>query len=240
MVFSLLLGTVASGTLPALPDAGLLLLLREAGGIVLGLLLGWGTVRRLHSIDEYKMEALLTLAAVGGSYALASRLHISGPLAMVVAGLMVGNGGRARAMSDTTRRYVDMFWELIDEILNAVLFVLIGMEVLLIAFTRPLLVAGAVAIVVVLLARTLTVGLPVRLGQRFFGLPQGSAQVLTWGGLRGGISVALALSLPMGDARNTVLALTYCVVVFSILVQGLSIGHVVRASTRERGTRLPH
>ena len=239
VVFSLLLGILASGTLPTLPEAGLLLLREAGGGIAFGLLLGWGTVRLLHSIDEYKVEVLLTLAAVMGGYALASHLHISGPLAMVVAGLMVGNGGRARAMSDTTRRYVDMFWELIDEILNAVLFVLIGMEVLLITFTRPLLVAGAVAIVVVLLARTLTVGLPVRLGQGFFGLPHGSAQVLTWGGLRGGISVALALSLPAGDERNTVLALTYCVVVFSILVQGLSIGQVVRASTQGRGARLP-
>ena len=194
-------------------------------------------IARLRTWALARPRVLLTLAAVMGGYALASHLHISGPLAMVVAGLMVGNGGRARAMSDTTRRYVDMFWELIDEILNAVLFVLIGMEVLLIAFTRPLLVAGAVAIAVVLVARTLTVGLPVRLGQRFFGLPHGSAQVLTWGGLRGGISVALALSLPTGDERNTVLALTYCVVVFSILVQGLSIGHVVRASAGGPGAR---
>ncbi len=233
VVFSLLLGILASGSLPTLSQAGLLLLREAGGGIAFGLLLGWSTVRLLHSIDEYKIEVLLTLAAVMGGYALASHLHISGPLAMVVAGLMVGNGGRARAMSDTTRRYVDMFWELIDEILNAVLFVLIGMEVLLIAFTRPLLLAGVAAIAVTLVARTLSVGLPVHLGRRFFGLPHGSAQVLTWGGLRGGISVALALSLPAGDARNTVLALTYCVVVFSILVQGLSIGRVVRASTRD-------
>ena len=237
VIFALLAGMLASGSAPS-ASAAFELLLREAGGgIAFGLVLGALLFYMLKSIDNYQVEVLLTLAAVMGGYALASRLHISGPLAMVVAGLMVGNGGRARAMSDTTRRYVDMFWELIDEILNAVLFVLIGMEVLLIAFTRPLLVAGAVAIVVVLLARTLTVGLPVRLGQRFFGLPHGSAQVLTWGGLRGGISVALALSLPMGDGRNTVLALTYCVVVFSILVQGLSIGAVVRASTRGQGAR---
>ena len=133
---------------------------------------------------------------------LASHLHVSGPLAMVVCGLMIGNGGRALAMSDHTRRYVDMFWELIDEILNAVLFVLIGLEVLLIAFTVPILTAGAIAIVVTLAARWLTVGLPVFAASTSFGLPQGSPRVLAWGGLRGGISVALALSLPRHRTRN--------------------------------------
>jgi monovalent cation:H+ antiporter, CPA1 family len=141
---------------------------------------------------------------------------------------MIGNHGRALAMSDTTRRYVDMFWELLDEILNAVLFVLIGMEVLIISFSPGLLVAASVAIVLTLLARWLTVGLPVDLLLSRFKLPKGAGRVLTWGGLRGGISVALALSLPLGPARDTVLALTYCVVVFSILGQGLTIGKLVR------------
>ena len=131
-------------------------------------------------------------------------------------------------MSDTTRRYLDMFWELIDEILNAMLFVLIGMEVLLVAFPVRDLVAAGVALGVTLLARLLTVGLPMGLFARVFRLPRGSWKVLTWGGLRGGISVALALSLPAGPERDTVVALTYCVVVFSILVQGLSIGRVTR------------
>ncbi len=179
----------------------------------------------------------MTLAAVTGGYALARYLHISGPLAMVVTGLIIGNQGRALAMSNTTRRYLDMFWELIDEILNAVLFVLIGMEVLLINFSVPVLVAGAVAIVVTLLSRCLSVGLPVAALGGHFGLPNGSWRVLTWGGLRGGISVALALSLPLGPHRDTVLALTYCVVVFSILAQGLSIGHVVRVSVCEDSNR---
>ena len=124
----------------------------------------------------------------------------------------------------------DMFWELLDEILNAVLFVLIGLEVLLIAFTVPVLVAGGVAIVVTLAARWLTVGMPVGFARGLFRLPDGSARVLAWGGLRGGISVALALSLPLGAEREIILALTYCVVVFSILVQGLTIGRVVRAA----------
>jgi CPA1 family monovalent cation:H+ antiporter len=230
VIFTLLLGMLVSGSEPTTGSA-LALLAREAGGgIAFGLVLGYVTYRLLKSVDDYQVEVLLTLAAVTGGYALASHLHISGPLAMVVTGLIIGNQGRSLAMSDTTRHYLDMFWELLDEILNAVLFVLIGMEVLLISFSLPVLVAGAVAIVVTLLARCLSVGLPVAaLGGRF-GLPTGAWRVLTWGGLRGGISVALALSLPVGPYRDTVLALTYCVVVFSILVQGLTIGRVVRAS----------
>ena len=228
VIFSLLLGVLASGTIPTAGE-GVALLLREAGGgIVFGLVLGYGTFRLLKSIDQYQVEVLLTLAAVMGGYALASHLHTSGPLAMVVAGLMIGNGGRAEAMSDTTERYVDMFWELLDEILNAVLFVLLGLAVLVIDLSGTLLFGGLAAIIVTLMARSLTVGLPVAFAGRLFGLPRGSPIVLTWGGLRGGISVALALSMPAGAARDTVLTLTYCVVVFSILVQGLTIGKVVR------------
>ena len=181
-------------------------------------------------MDNYHVEVLLTLAAVTGGYALASQWHVSGPLAMVVAGLMIGNHGRALAMSDTTRRYVDMFWELLDGILNAVLFVLIGMEVVVIAFSASVLLGAAVAVAVTLLARLLTVGAPVALLRGVFKLPHGAWRVLTWGGLRGGISVALALSLPVGGERDTVLALTYCVVVFSILGQGLTIGAIVRSA----------
>jgi len=232
VIFSLLLGMVASGVTPSV-EHGLELLVHEAGGgLLFGLVLGYVTFRLLKSIDNYHVEVLLSLAAVTGGYALASKMHVSGPLAMVVAGLIIGNHGRALAMSDTTRRYVDMFWELIDEILNATLFVLIGMEVLLVAFTGHELVAAGVAVVVTLIARLLTVGMPVRLLRRAFDLPQGSWKVLTWGGLRGGISVALALSLAAGPERDTVLALTYGVVVFSILAQGLSIGYVTRHSVR--------
>ncbi len=137
-------------------------------------------------------------------------------------------------MSDTTHRYVDMFWELLDEILNAVLFVLIGMEVLLVAFSASVLVAGTIAVAITLLARLLTVGLPVGLMRGAFNLPRGAWQVLTWGGLRSGISVALVLSLPTGSQRDTLLALTYCVVVFSVLGQGLTIGAVVRKTTKKR------
>ncbi len=230
VIFVLLLGVLAGGVTPTLEVAGGVLLREAGGGIAFGLVLGYLTYRMLKSIDQYQVEVLLTLAAVMGGYALASHLHVSGPLAMVVCGVMIGNRGRSLAMSDHTRRYVDMFWELIDEILNAVLFVLIGMEVLLIAFTLPLLLAGMIAIIVTLLARWLTVGLAVRVLHSFFRLPRGAARVLTWGGLRGGISVALALSLPIGAEREVVLTMTYCVVVFSILVQGLTIGNVVRAA----------
>jgi CPA1 family monovalent cation:H+ antiporter len=228
VLFSLLLGVLATGVTPT-AGQGLELLLHEAGGgIVYGLVLGYITFRLLRSVDNYQVEVLLTLAAVMGGYALATKLHVSGPLAMVVAGLMIGNHGRALAMSDTTRRYVDMFWELLDEILNAVLFVLIGMEVMLVAFSVSVFVAAVVATLIVLLARALTVGLPVALLRKAFKLPSGAAVVLTWGGLRGGISVALALSLPAGPERDIVLALTYCIVVFSILGQGLTIGRLVR------------
>jgi CPA1 family monovalent cation:H+ antiporter len=235
VIFAVLVGMLASGVPPSLETAGTMLLREAGGGIVFGLALGFLTYALLKSVDNYQVEVLLTLAAVTGGYALANHLHVSGPLAMVVTGLIVGNVGRADAMSDVTRRYVDMFWELLDEILNAVLFVLIGMEVLLVSLSSRLLLAGCAAIVVTLLARWLSVGLPMSaLGARL-GLPAGSWRVLTWGGLRGGISVALALSLPAGPERDTILTLTYCVVVSSILVQGLTIGRVVRASMRHTG-----
>ena len=195
-----------------------------------GLVLGYATFRLLKSVDNYEVEVMLTLAAVTGGYLLASKLHVSGPLAMVVAGLMIGNRGRTLAMSDTTRRYLDMFWELLDQILNAVLFVLMGMEVLLVTFGVGELAATVLAVAVTLFARALIVGLPAATMPRVFNLPRGSWKVLIWGGLRGGISVALALSIPAGAERDTVVALTYGVVVFSIFVQGLSIGYVTRKS----------
>jgi len=229
VLFSLMLAMVTSGEAPSAQRGAMLLLQEGGGGIAFGLVLGYVTYRMLKSIDSYQEEVLITLAAVLGGYALASRLHVSGPLAMVVVGLIIGNKGRALAMSDKTREHLDMFWELLDSILNAVLFMLIGLEVILIEFPSGLALAAVVVIATTLGARLLSVGAPVVLLGRLFKLPQGALRVLTWGGLRGGISVALALSLPFGPRRDLVLALTYAVVVFSILVQGLTIGRVVRA-----------
>ncbi|WP_024609927.1 cation:proton antiporter, partial [Pseudoalteromonas sp. TB64] len=158
-----------------------------------------------------------------------SHWHLSGPLAMVMMGLMVGNHGRSMAMSDKTRHYVDLFWELIDEILNAILFVLIGLEVVMIAYSGNLFVAAGLAIIIALLARLIVVGVTTTTFGNQLGLPAGAWRVLTWGGLRGGISVALVLQLPNGTERDILLALTYAVVVFSILVQGLSIGKVAKS-----------
>ncbi|MBA1190830.1 sodium:proton antiporter [Pseudomonas entomophila] len=228
VLFSLILAMIASGEAPSVSAASQLLLEEAGGGALLGAIVGYITYRMLKSIDSYQEEVLITLAAVLGGYALAAHLHVSGPLAMVVMGLIVGNQGRSYAMSPQTEKNLDMFWELIDEILNAVLFVLIGLEVVLINFSNPLIITGLMVIVLTLVSRLLTVGLPIAtLGKRFR-LPEGAWSVLTWGGLRGGISVALALSLPPGEARDVVVSLTYLVVVFSILIQGMSIGRLVK------------
>jgi CPA1 family monovalent cation:H+ antiporter len=228
VIFALLLEMLASGTPPTV-SRGLTLFVQEAGGgVLLGLVIGYVVYHLLRSIDEPQVEVLLTIATVVGGYAVASRLHVSGPLAMVVIGLMLGNDGRAFAMSERTRTLLDMFWTTVDEILNGVLFVLIGLEVALIVFPDRWWLAGAVAIVLSLSARWLVAGMPIALLPSLFRLPKGSGKMLTWGGVRGGISVALALTLPAGPARDVVLMLTYCVVVFSILVQGLSIGQLAR------------
>ena len=192
-----------------------LLFAEEAlGGIVFGLVLGAVGYYFLNTIDDYKVEVLITLALVMGGYGLAMALHTSGPIAVVVAGLITGSVLRKHAMSDRTRQSVDDFWELIDEILNVILFALIGLEMLIIPFESQWLMAGLLLIVVVVLVRVISVGIPIRL----IGLKKKVAphlvKILTWGGLRGGISVALALSLPLGEYRDLVLFLTYIIVVF--------------------------
>jgi CPA1 family monovalent cation:H+ antiporter len=232
VVFMVVLG-LAVGQNPAEPGGIALLLLQEAGGGALfGLLSGLVVFYLLRSIDNYTVEILLTLALVMGGYALATELHLSGPIAMVVAGLVTGNHGRWMAMSETTIQHLDNFWELVDEILNAVLFVLIGLEVLLLTFQVEYLLAAIAIIPAVLVARLISVSLPVTLLRRFRRFSPGVIQILTWGGLRGGISVALALSVPAGAERDVILAMTYAVVVFSILVQGLTIESVVTGYAR--------
>jgi len=207
----------------------LTLFLKEAvGGALFGLGIGFVAYRALKTVDNYHVEILVTLALVTGGYALAETLQISGPLAIVMAGLMIGNHGRLFAMSDITRQNLDTFWELVDEILNAVLFVLIGFEVLVLAFTTTYLTAGMVAVAIVLFARFISIGLPVCLMRPFLALDAHIIKIMTWGGIRGGISVAMALSLPPGQPRNLIIAMTYAVVVFSILVQGLTFGRVVK------------
>lgn len=207
------------------------LLLREAlGGIVLGLLLGWITYRLLKSVDNYQVEILLTLALVSGGYALAAALHSSGPLAVVAAGLLVGNHGRRLAMSDRTRDHLDTFWELLDDILNAVLFVLIGLEILIVTLNGSYLIAAVLMIPIVLAARFISVGIPVTVLRAFRDFTPHVIKIMTWGGLRGGISVALVLSLPSGAPRDLLLTITYAVVVFSILVQGLTLAPLLRSA----------
>ncbi|MDZ7749482.1 MAG: sodium:proton antiporter [Halofilum sp. (in: g-proteobacteria)] len=228
VVFLVLVEAAASGHVdPA--GIGRLFLQEALGGALFGLALGWIAHHMLRTLDHYQVEILITLALVMGGYALAHALHLSGPIAMVVAGLLLGNHRRQRALSPGSARHLDHFWELVDELLNAVLFVLIGLELLLLPLGLTELLAGLVLIPVVLGARLAAVGLPVTLLRRFREFSPGVVRILTWGGLRGGISVALALSIPAGPARDIVLPATYCVVVFSLVAQGLTIGRVARA-----------
>jgi CPA1 family monovalent cation:H+ antiporter len=202
------------------------------GSLALGLGVGWLTYLMLRSIDHYQVEVLLTLALAMGVYSLATALHTSGPLAVVVAGLLIGSKGRAHAMSRRTVEHVDMFWGLIDEVLNVVLFVLIGFEILVVPFSRGLLLMGIAAVVLVLVARYLSVGATVMVLRRFRPFPPHTIKILTWGGLRGGLSLAMALSLgPQIGGRHVILAVTYVVAVFSIAVQGLTFGKLIRATT---------
>lgn len=204
-----------------------LLFVQEAlGGAAFGLVIGLLAYYMLNRINNYTIEILITLAMVVGGYALAMHWHTSGPLAMVVAGLLIGNKGRIFAMSEQTRAHLDTFWELLDEILNAILFVLIGLEMLVISFTGMRLLAGLLLIPIVIGLRFISVGLPIGLFRLRRNFRPYTVRMMTWGGLRGGISIALALSLPAGEQRDLILLITYVVVVFSIVVQGLTVSQV--------------
>jgi CPA1 family monovalent cation:H+ antiporter len=207
-----------------------LLFLQEAvGGCLLGLAAGYLAYRLMLSIDDYRVEVIISLALVMGLYSLALALHTSGPIAVVCAGVLIGNRGRAFAMSDEVADYLEKFWEMIDEILNAVLFLLIGIEVLAIAFQAENLAAGMVMILIVLVARFVSVSVFITLMRSRRAFSPGVIRILTWGGLRGGISVALVLSLPAIPEKPLLITCTYIVVLFSILVQGLTIRRVLRS-----------
>ena len=225
VVFSIILAAAAGDGFSA-SHAASMFFIEAVGGAALGLAVGWIGFFAMRAIDDYPVELLVTLAMVMGGYALAQNLHISGPVAMAVAGLLIGNRGVALAMSDTTRDYVIKFWGLVDEILNAVLFLLIGLEGIALVGNTQFLLIGLASIPMVLVARAASTGAPLLLWRK--SLPfQSTFPVLVWGGLRGGISIALALSLPSGPPKDLILTATYVVVLFSVLIQGSSINRVL-------------
>lgn len=227
VVFLGILEIAVSGA-PASPSHFAILFAQEAiGGALFGLVTGFIVLRMLKSVDNYQVEVLLTLALVTGGYAAAGALHLSAPIAVVVAGLMMGSLGRTYAMSPLTQERIDMFWELLDEVLNAVLFLIIGLEVILLDFSPALIITGVVLAVITVIARFVSIGLPVSLFRLRKSFDPHTIKILTWGGLRGGISVALALSMPAGAERDILVSLTYIIVVMSILIQGLTIQKLV-------------
>lgn len=232
VLFVVLLEIAQFGPQEVTVTHALAVFLQEAvGGLALGTALGLGSAWLLRSVDNYQVEVLLTLAVVAGGTALASYLHTSGPLAMVMAGLLVGYYSRSGdILSDKSQEYIDKFWELVDEILNALLFVLTGLEVLVLDIPGRTFIAGLLAIGVVLVARVVAVAAPLQLLKlsKTFQPSYRSVPILTWGGLRGGLAVALALSLPHSAARDMLVGITYVVVVFSIIGQGLTIGPLVQ------------
>jgi monovalent cation:H+ antiporter, CPA1 family len=228
VVFVTVLGVVLPGPNPT-PYSVLVLFVHQAlGGAAFGLLCGWLTYLLMRSVDHYQTELMLTLALVFGGYALADAVHVSAPIAAAVSGLVIGNLGRSLPISDVSRDYIDKFWAMVDDILNAVLFVMMGLEVIRLPLRGSTLLLGVAAVPIVLAARAVSVALPVRALRRVSSFARGSVWLLTWGGLRGGVSVALAISLPPLPEREVIVVATYVVVVFSVLVQGLTFPSVIR------------
>ncbi|ACS43903.1 cation:proton antiporter [Methylorubrum extorquens] len=239
VLFTVLLGFAAGGggERGALGIAELLLV-EAGGGILLGLVTGYVAYRAMRAIDDFSVEVLITLALVTGTYALAQKLGTSGPLAVVAAGLLVGERGPRDAMSERTQGYVSALWTLIDEVLNSVLFLLIGLEVLVLRFDASALWLAAAAVPLVILGRGVAVSVPLLLFRWSDRLSARNVPFLTWAGVRGGISVALALSVPEGEHKPALLAATYAVVLFSIIVQGSTLGMVARRTVN--GARGSH
>ncbi|HVU51326.1 MAG TPA: sodium:proton antiporter [Polyangia bacterium] len=232
-LFAVLLPLAASPAVGGLDmsSVGLVFAREIVGSIALGVALGWVVLRLLRSVDDYQLEVLLTLGLALGLYSLAAALNTSGPLAVVVAGLLVGSRGRSEAMSASTQHHLDVFWMLVDEILNVLLFVLVGFELLVVPVTGVLLVVGAAALVLVIVVRAIAVAATVAALARLETFPPHSVKILTWGGLRGGLSIAMALSLgPRVASRHALQAITYVVAVGSIALQGLTFGPLVRAT----------
>ena len=232
VVVFLLILDLATGTGHMSTGHALMFFCKEAlGGIMFGLVVGYLGFRLLKTVNNYQVEIMLTLAMVMGGYTLATELHLSAPIAIVLIGLLIGNHGRRLAMSDKTREHLDTFWELVDDILNALLFVLIGLEVLVLSLNGRYLVAGLLAIPIVIFSRWISVGVPVSILRRWRTFSPRAVRIMTWSGLRGGISVALALSLPAGSSREQILTMTYLVVIFSVVVQGLTLKYLVPKKT---------
>ncbi|MEM9077984.1 MAG: sodium:proton antiporter [Bacteroidota bacterium] len=234
VVFLVLFEIASKGTGSITPmDILRLFGLEVLGGLVLGAIIGWITFKMLKSIDDFSTEIIITIAAVMGGTVVAQKFHVSAPLAMVVAGLLIGGDkSRGDAMSDVTEVYLDKFWELIDAILNAILFVLIGMEMLILTFEKSYVVAGLIAIPIVLLCRYTSLWLPIKIFEKRLNFAPKTNLIMTWGGLRGGISIALALSLTNDMNREMFLVMTYIIAVFSILVQGLTIESLIKRILR--------
>jgi CPA1 family monovalent cation:H+ antiporter len=229
VLFTILLAVAASGGDDvSLTGAAGLFMLEAFGGALLGLVTGYLAVRAMRMIDDYVVEIFISLALVSATYALAERLHISGPIAVVVAGLLIGERGATHAMSETTQRYLFDFWTMVDELLNSILFLLIGLELLVVGINLNYGWLAVSAIPLVLVARMIAIAVPIAVLSRFMRFIKGTLPVLVWGGVRGGISIALALSLPQTDARPIILTATYAVVLFTIIVQGLTLTWVIR------------
>ncbi len=224
VVFLVLFKLAGSGEDINVKDALSLFAQEAGGGLILGLVIGYLGYRLIKSIDHYQTEVLVTLAVVMGGYTLAHLAHVSGPLAMVIAGLILGNPAKSKGMSDITADYVDKFWELVDEIMNGILFVFIGLQFIEISYTARIEVVSAIAVIIALLARFISLWIPAQVVRWKEKITLNTITVLTWGGLRGGISIALALSLKPEFGKDIWLSITYVIACFSIFVQGLTVG----------------